>query len=125
MVKCEICQKEFKDKSGLTGHIRFTHPDSVLVPSAELLALMERIDERLDSLIQALKLPVAELADNPGNPGEAEQPGEAEEEEEFYEFGALHPSKRKKQNPGNPGNLEPKEDNPGSKPLLGSIFKQS
>ncbi|MBA7589560.1 hypothetical protein ES708_31645 [subsurface metagenome] len=116
MVKCEICQKEFKDKSGLTAHIRFKHPDSVLVPSAELLAFMERIEKRLDSLIQALKLPVAELTGNPGNPGEAE------EEEEYYEFGALHPSKRKKQSPGNP---EPKEDNPGTKPLLGSIFKQS
>ncbi|MBA7553982.1 hypothetical protein ES705_46592 [subsurface metagenome] len=119
MVKCEICQKEFKDRAGLTGHIRFSHPDSVLVSSAELLKAIKQVEKLLNSLIQALKLPVAELVDNPGNPGEAE------EEEEYFELGALSPSKCKKQSPSNPGNSEPKEDNPGTKPLLGSIFKQS
>ncbi len=56
----------------------------------------------------------AELVPAQGNPDH--------EEEEYFEFGALSPSKRKKKSPGNP---EPKEDNPGSKPLFGSIFKQS
>ncbi|MBA7555054.1 hypothetical protein ES705_47702 [subsurface metagenome] len=89
------------------------------MPSAELLKAINRVEKLLKSLIESLKSPVLELKGNPGNPGETE------EEEEYYEFGALHPSKRKKQSPSNPGNPEPKEDNPGSKPLFGSIFKQS
>ena len=43
MIKCGMCSKEFKDKSGLTGHVRMIHPSAVLIDGAEFLASLDGI----------------------------------------------------------------------------------
>ncbi|MBA7545700.1 hypothetical protein ES705_38074 [subsurface metagenome] len=48
MVKCDLCGKEFKDKAGLSGHIRLVHPAVKTVDGHE-------IENRLSALETTIK----------------------------------------------------------------------
>ncbi len=43
MVKCWLCGREFKDKAGLSGHMRFSHPSARPVDG-------DKLEERLLAL---------------------------------------------------------------------------
>ena len=47
MVKCDLCGKEFKDKAGLSGHMRLVHPAVKTVDGHE-------IENRLSALETAI-----------------------------------------------------------------------
>ena len=131
MLKCEICEKEFKNKAGLAGHMRNAHPDSVVVPSAELLSAMKRTEEHLDQVLdQVLQVrnQVSDQAERIGKlvssaiQGLNEIAGAVIKRDDLEQLvtNAVHGS--------NPGQPEP-EPNPEPKsakrPPIGSIFKQS
>ncbi|MBA7706720.1 hypothetical protein ES703_115577 [subsurface metagenome] len=134
MVKCEICGQEFKNKAGLAGHIKFAHPDSVQVPSAELQAAMERTEElvigiakHLEDLGRVLAEAVmkpeqleqlvasAVLGAKAGNPG---NPGKEAVKEPVKERWGFKPEPEPEPEP----NPKPK---PKERTIPGSIFKQS
>ncbi|MBA7581121.1 hypothetical protein ES708_23021 [subsurface metagenome] len=47
MVKCLICEREFKDKSGLSGHMRFSHPSALPVDGDKLESRLRAIEKTL------------------------------------------------------------------------------
>lgn len=55
MENCPLCQKTFKDKSGLTGHMRFSHPTAGPVAAQELVGLQDRISS-LENLIGGINV---------------------------------------------------------------------
>ena len=105
MVKCEVCGKEFKNGAGLVGHMRMAHPDSVPVPSSELLSSLNSIHELLNTVAKSLK----ELHDVVIHPEDLGQ----------LIADAIHGS-----NPGKPEPEPEPEPNPG-RPAFGSFFKRS
>jgi len=62
-VVCEVCGREFKDKAGLSGHMRFKHnqekaeePQST-EPTKDTKAIAKRVQSPLEQLVQELRLP--------------------------------------------------------------------
>ncbi|MBA7671500.1 hypothetical protein ES703_79658 [subsurface metagenome] len=50
MVKCSFCGKEFKNDSGLSGHMRFSHPSAIEVDGHKLEARLEAVELALKSM---------------------------------------------------------------------------
>lgn len=54
METCETCLKQFKDKSGLSGHVRFSHPGTVPRAIESLEALRQEVAELPEQVLLAL-----------------------------------------------------------------------
>jgi len=50
MVKCLICEKEFKNGAGLSGHTRFSHPSAVAVDGHKVEQRLDMVEENIKSL---------------------------------------------------------------------------
>jgi len=54
VVECPICLRQFKDKAGLSGHLRFSHPGAQPVAATSLEALRADIAELRQMVKEAL-----------------------------------------------------------------------
>lgn len=60
MEKCDVCEKTFKDKSGLAGHMRFSHPSA---PSGGLKELSQELATLRQDIIASKDREIAQLRD--------------------------------------------------------------
>ncbi|MBA7591983.1 hypothetical protein ES708_34154 [subsurface metagenome] len=50
MVKCLLCGREFKNGSGLSGHMQFSHPSASTVDGDEIKARLQAVETSVDFL---------------------------------------------------------------------------